>query len=180
MKIDIFILGALNEKSLNLKALLTLADHIKIAKWMNFDREHFIERIEILNNLCFIKNEENNKAPLEKANFSIAELGREYYQTKLKDYLYETEINLGMLVLFITFSNHLSRKELMIILEHRIFALKNTIINVDEQIKETYLSKFYNHNLKATALLVNSELQTLEDFLVYAKENEKWNDFLTS
>lgn len=178
MKIDIFILGALDEKALNLKHLLVLAEHIKISKWMNFNREHFIERIEILNSLCFIKNEENNDAPLEKANFILTDLGREYYQSKLKEYLFEKEINLGMLVLFITFSNHFSRKELIKILEIRISALKTSLENMKEQSKETYMSKFYNQSLKATSSLVHSELKTLEEFLSYAQENKKWNDFL--
>jgi len=83
-----------------------------------------------------------------------------------------------MLVLFITFSNHFSRKELIKILEIRISALKTSLENIKEQSSESYMSKFYNQSLKATSSLIHSELKTLEEFLSYAQENEKWNDFL--
>lgn len=179
MKIDIFILGALNEKPLNLKKLLNYAEHIKISRWMHFKREEFVERIEILNNLNFIEIDNSNASPIEKAEFLLTPLGKKHYSEKLMEYLYAKEINLSMLILFITFSNHLAREEIFFIVEKRIEALKTSIENIDNHSKETYLSFLYNHSLRACELFIKSEIQSLEAFIQYGKESD-WNDFLTN
>lgn len=178
MKIDIFILGALNEKSLNLKKLLEYADYIKINRWMNFNREEFVQRIEILNNLNFIEIDNTQAFPIEKANFLLTPLGKKHYSDKLTEYLYAKEINLSMLILFITFSNHIAREEIFTIVEKRIEILKSSVENISNHSKETYLSFLYNHSLRACELFIKSEIQSLESFINYGK-NSDWKDFLT-
>lgn len=179
MKLDIFILGVLSEKPINLKKLIKLAESIKISKWTDFTKESLLDRIEILEKLNFIKNEEFSIHSIEKGNLKTTEIGNKFFKEKIYEYLFNPEINLGLLLLFFTFSNHFDKNEILSIVEKRIEGLKLSKFNKDNSLKGEFLSPFEKQSVYASNLLCESELKSLEEFLIYSKNSTSWNNFLT-
>lgn len=181
MKLDLFILGCVSEKPIKLKSLLEIAEYIKLNKWLNYTPEKFIERLMALNELGYVKCYENNGEPVEKHFYSSTELGVEYLHNNLKTYIKSNEIDMGMIILFLTFSNHLSRAEIIALIEKKIESLKVKLkktLDMEKNSEETGDNKMRELSLKALVNFRKSEVLIYEELLYYAKEHEDWNDFL--
>ena len=175
MKLDLFILGCVSEKPIKLKSLLEIAEYIKLNKWLNYTPEKFIERLMALNELGYVKCYENNGEPVEKHFYSSTELGVEYLHNNLKTYIKSNEIDMGMIILFLTFSNHLSRAEIIALIEKKIESLKVKLkktLDMEKNSEETGDNKMRELSLKALVNFRKSEVLIYEELLYYAKEHE--------
>lgn len=179
MKLDLFILGCVSEKPVKAKSLLEIADYIKLNKWLSYTTDKLIERLDILNELGYIRTFEDKNETIEKCYFSSTELGMEYLHSNLTSYIRSNETDMGMIMLFLTFSNHLSRLEIIHIIEKKLGILKNKLEKTIEMEKEIKLeNKIRNLSLRTLKNFRESEIVIYEELLSYAKEHDKWNDFL--
>lgn len=181
MKLDLFILGCVSEKPIKVKSLLEIAEYVKLNKWLSYTPEKFVERLSSLSELGYVKCYENNGAPIEKHFFSSTELGVEYLHSNLKTYIKSNEIDMGMIILFLTFSNHLSRTEIIALIERKLESLSVKLKKTEEMeknIEEIGDNKMRELSLKALVNFRKSEVLIYEELLYHAKEHEDWNDFL--
>ena len=165
MRLNIFILGALAETPLSLDSLITLSKKVRINKWMDFSEEILYERINLLKNTNLLNKSENNQ------NFIPTEMGYSYYKFQIKSYLTEKNINIGMLILSLTFSNHSDSNEFDFLVKKRIQALETSVENISTLVHHEYLSNVYNLCLNSFLLLANNEITILNLFLSYKKNN---------
>lgn len=165
MRLNIFILGALAETPLSLDSLITLSKKVRINKWMDFSEEILYERINLLKNTNLLNKSENNQ------NFIPTEMGYSYYKFQIKSYLTEKNINIGMLILSLTFSNHFDSNEFNFLVKKRIEALETSVENISTLVHHEYLSNVYNLCLNSFLLLANNEITILNLFLSYKKNN---------
>ena len=181
MKLDLFILGCVTEKPIKVKSLLEIAEYVKLNKWLSYTPEKFVERLSSLSELGYVKCYENNGDPIEKHFFSSTELGVEYLHSNLKTYIKSNEIDMGMIILFLTFSNHLSRTEIIALIERKLESLSVKLKKTEEMeknIEEIGDNKMRELSLKALVNFRKSEVLIYEELLYHAKEHEDWNDFL--
>lgn len=181
MKLDLFILGCVSEKPIKVKSLLEIAEYIKLNKWLNYTPEKFLEKLSSLSELGYVKCYENNDDPIEKHFFSSTELGEEYLHKNLKAYIKSNEIDMGMIILFLTFSNHLSRTEIIPLIERKLENLNTKLRKTEEMeksVEEIGDNKMRELSLKALVNFRKSEVLIYEELLHHAKKNEDWNDFL--
>lgn len=179
MKLDLFILGCVSEKPIKAKSLLEIADYIKLGKWLSYNTDKLIERLDILNELGYIRTFEDKNESIEKCYFSSTELGMEYLHNNLTSYIKSNETDMGMIMLFLTFSNHLSRLEIIHIIEKKIEGLKQKLEKTIDMEKENKTeNKIRDLSLKALKNFRESEIAIYEELLSYAKEHDTWNDFL--
>jgi ferritin-like metal-binding protein YciE len=82
---------------------------------------------------------------------------------------------MGMIMLFLTFSNHLSRLEIIHIIEKKLEGLKHKLEKATDIGKE---NKIRDLSLKALKNFRESEIAIYEELLLYAREHDTWNDFL--
>lgn len=165
MRLNIFILGALAETPLSLDSLITLSKKVRINKWTDFSEEILHERIDLLKNTNLLNKLESNQI------FVPTEMGYNYYKLQIKSYLREKNINIGMLILSLTFSNHFDSDEFNFLVKKRIEALETSVKNLDNLIHAEYLSNVYNLCLNSFLLLANNEITILKLFLSYEKNN---------
>lgn len=181
MKLDLFILGCVSEKPVKVKSLLEIADYIRLSKWLSYTTEKLIERLDILNELGYIRTYENKNEAIEKCYFSSTDLGMEYLHNNLKTYIKGNETDMGMIILFLTFSNHLSRLEIIHIIEKKVEVLKHKLEKTIEMEKITESdsdNKIRDLSLKTLINFRKSEISIYEELLHYAKGHDAWNDFL--
>lgn len=181
MKLDLFILGCVSEKPVKVKSLLELAEYIRLNKWLNYTTEKLIERLDILKELGYIRTYEDKNDVIEKCYFSSTDLGMEYLHNNLKTYIKSNETDMGMIILFLTFSNHLSRLEIIHIIEKKLELLKNKLDKTVEMEKNSELNtenKIRDLSLKTLINFRKSEINIYDELLQYAKGHETWNDFL--
>ena len=175
MKLDLFILGCVSEKPVKAKSLLEIADYIEFGKWLSYNTDKLIERLDILNELGYIRTFEDKNESIEKCYFSSTELGMEYLHNNLTSYIKSNETDMGMIMLFLTFSNHLSRLEIIHIIEKKLEGLKHKLEKATDIGKE---NKIRDLSLKALKNFRESEIAIYEELLLYAREHDTWNDFL--
>ena len=86
-----------------------------------------------------------------------------------------------MIILFLTFSNHLSRTEIIALIEKKLeslnIKLKKTI-EMEKNSEEIRDNKMRELSLKALINFRKSEILIYEELLYHAQRNEEWNDFL--
>jgi len=88
---------------------------------------------------------------------------------------------MGMIILFLTFSNHLSRTEIIALIERKLESLSVKLKKTEEMeknIEEIGDNKMRELSLKALVNFRKSEVLIYEELLYHAKEHEDWNDFL--
>lgn len=181
MKLDLFILGCVSEKPVKVKSLLEIGEYIRLNKWLNYTTEKLIERLDILNELGYIRTYEDKNDSIEKCYFSSTDLGMEYLHNNLKTYIKSNETDMGMIILFLTFSNHLSRLEIIHIIEKKVELLKNKLnktIGMEKELEINKSNKIRELSLKTLINFRESEINIYEELLEYAKGHETWNDFL--
>ena len=181
MKLDLFILGCVSEKPIKVKSLLEIAEYVRLNKWLSCTQEKFIERLSALSELGYVKCYENNGDPIERHFFSSTELGVEYLHNNLKTYIKSNEIDMGMIILFLTFSNHLSRTEIIALIEKKLESLNIKLkknIEMEKNSEEIRDNKMRELSLKALINFRKSEILIYEELLYHAQRNEEWNDFL--
>lgn len=181
MKLDLFILGCVSEKPVKVKSLLEIGEYIRLNKWLNYTTEKLIERLDILNELGYIRTYEDHNDSIEKCYFSSTELGMEYLHNNLKTYIKSNETDMGMIILFLTFSNHLSRLEIIHIIEKKVELLKNKLnktIFMEKELEINKGNKIRELSLKTLINFRESEINIYEELLEYAKTHDTWNDFL--
>lgn len=181
MKLDLFILGCVSEKPSKVKNLLEIAEEIKMNKWLSFSIEKIIERLEILNEMGYITTYDKNDEAVEKKYFSSTELGIEHLHENLKSYIKSNESDMGMIILFLMFSSHLSKLEIISLIEKKIELLKIKIERTFE-LKKVYeegqVNKIRELSLLTLLNFRKTEISIYEDLLKYAKDHETWSDFL--
>jgi hypothetical protein len=181
MKLDLFILGCVAEKPVKLKNLLEIAEYIRLDRWLNYSSILILERIVKLSELNLIKICEQEEENLEKQLFSSTDEGLVVLQKSLRDFIKDVEIDPSMFVMFLTFSNHLSREEVMNLVLKKIKLIDIKIIKTKELIE---LSKGFEKNkireLSLRSLLSFREAEKIVymELLSYTKNNLEWSDFL--
>lgn len=171
MRLNTFILGALSEAPLTVDSLITLSKKIKISKWIDFSEEVLCSRISLLKNTNLLKQSTNDISATTNQFFIPTEMGQNYYKSQIITYLTEKNINIGMLILSLTFSDHFDSKEFDTLVKKRIEALEASVNVTKNLIQMEYLSKVYNLCLSSSTLLINDELSILKLFLSYKKNS---------
>lgn len=169
MRLNIFILGALSEAPLTVDSLITLSKKIKISKWIDFSEEVLHSRISLLKNTNLLKQSTNDVSVISNQFYLPTEMGNNYYKSQIRTYLTEKNINIGMLILSLTFSNHFDSEEFNTLVKKRIEALEASVNVTKNLVQKEYLSRVYNLCLSSSTLLINDELNILKLFLSYKK-----------
>ena len=134
-----------------------------------------------MSELNLIKICEQEEANLEKQLFSSTDEGLVVLQKSLRDFIKDVEIDPSMFVMFLTFSNHLSREEVMNLVLKKIKLIDIKIIKTKELIelsKDFEKNKIRELSLKSLLSFREAEKTVYMELLSYTKNNLEWSDFL--
>ena len=178
MVLDLFILGCLKEKPLDMDFLIETAKFIRLDKWTNYKKDLLLDRINILEDLNFIKiykNEEKNKE--KHHNYIATENGIFYFKKEIKKYLDGEEVNMGMLILFLTFSEHFSTHEIRNLLEAKLLKLNDKMDELQKIVPQKFsecMNTLGYLSLKTSLDFRKKEILLYEDLLEHVKSDENW------
>jgi len=178
MVLDLFILGCLKEKPLDMDFLIETAEFIRIDKWTNYKKDLLLDRINILEDLNFIKiykNEEKNKE--KHHSYFATDNGIFYFKKEIKKYLDGEEVNMGMLILFLTFSEHFSTHEIRNLIEAKLLKLNDKLDELQKVITpklSEYMSTLGYLSLKTSLDFRKKEILLYESLLEHVKSDENW------
>lgn len=179
MVIDLYVLGCLKEKALNLDFLTETADFIKLSRWTHYKKELLLDRINTLEELNYIeivKNLENKK---EKHKYLATKEGIIFFKRELEKYIKGPDIHTGMLILLLSFSNHFSKEELIHLLEEKVEKINYKIEFLTRElhkISDEYGSVIGTLSLKTTLSFSKSEILIYEELLKHIEDNENWKN----
>lgn len=162
MVVDLFILGCIKEKPLNLDFLIETAKLIRLDKWTGYKRDLLLDRLTALEDLNFVKIVKDEK--LGRHNYFLStEQGIFYYKKEIKKYIDGEEMNMGMLILFLTFSSHFSPEEIREILQSKVCQLTEKVQELER------LSFDKNEGLNTISYLSHKAIYTFKqkEMLVY-------------
>ncbi len=182
MKIDIFILGVLAEHPANQKRIDEIAKFVNLSRWIFYRESDIKKRLDALEENGFI-NEGDFALECQRRVYSISDEGRKYYRNKLSMFLQSPDLDFQLLILFIIFSSHIPKLEVLNGIElkiskneesiKRVSILDNKRVEVgnDSFIEAITLESMYRYK--------NMENEILKKFYNWAKEKKSWTEFLS-
>ena len=183
MVLDLFILGCLKEKPLDMDFLIETAEFIRLNKWTNYKKDLLLDRMNILEDLNFIKIFKNETLTKEKhLTYVATENGIFYFKKEIKKYLDGVEVNMGMLILFLTFSEHFSTEDIKNLLETKILKLNKKLHDltyVSEPKAAEYMSTLGYLSVKTNLDFRKRELLIYEDLLEHINSDDNWKTNLS-
>lgn len=182
MILDLFILGCLKEKPLNLDFLIETADFIKLNKWTTYKKELLLDKINTLVELNYISICKKQNNHFEKHQYVSTKTGIVFFRKELEKYIESEEVNMGMLILFLTFSNHFLKEEVLVLIEKKISNLThklNELQNVAPVKSLDYMSDLGHLSLKISLDFRANEIILYKDLLDHVKNCLNWQDYLT-
>lgn len=179
MVIDLYILGCLKEKALNLDFLTETADFIKLNRWTHYKKELLLDRINTLEELNYIEIVKNIENKRDKNKYLATKEGIMFFKRELEKYIKGPDIHTGMLILLLSFSNHFSKDELVYLLKEKIERINQKIEFLTREINKIsaeYGSIMGHLSLKTTLSFSKSEILIYEELLNHIEENENWKN----
>lgn len=174
MILNLFILGCLKEKPLHLDFLLETANFIKLDKWTTYKNDLLLDKLNTLIELNYIKISKEKNHHSEKYHYISTEIGVNYFRKELEKYIESEEVNIGMLLLFLTFSNHFSKEEIILLLDKKIEILNsnlNELKEINPEESTQYSSPLGFLSLKTNLNFRINEIILYEDLLKHIKDN---------
>lgn len=182
MKIDIFILGVLAEHPANRKRIDEIADFVNLSKWIFYKEEDMKKALIFLEKKGYI-NEGNLSVEDRRRIYSISDEGRKFYRNRLSNYLQVNNLDFQLLILFIIFSSHVPKIEVLKGIESKIKYIEESMIlisTLDNQRAVNERNSFIEAiTLESMYRYKNMELELLKKFYNWAKEKESWTEFLS-
>lgn len=181
MIIDLYILGCLKEKALNLDFLTETADFIKLSRWTHYKKELLLDRINTLEELNYIEIVKSPNNTRDKHKYLATSEGIRFFKRELEKYIKGPDIHTGMLILLLSFSNHFSKEELCQLLKEKIDKINHKIEFLTKEIdkiSDEYGSLMGHLSLKTTLSFSKSEILIYKELLEHIEENEDWKNSL--
>lgn len=180
MELEVFILGIIWEKPKNIKEILDISNFVFLNRWISFDTSELKSYVERLAKIGYLKID-NGSAEFAKRIFSVTEGGKKFYMDYLKEYMIKGEPDMQKLMLFLLFSNHLPKMEVLKGIEEKIGNIQKSLAKITmlgrerREEQDSYIQRFC---MESALRYKQMEMDILKKYLEWAKGKKEWTEFL--